>query len=313
MVPDRQMMSTSTSVTRAVARVPGSCGELAQGLIDGNHFLVSCPIDMYATASVEVSVGTGRICAPPNAPKSHRAVELTLERLGRSDLDVRLTLTGLLPRRKGMASSTADVSASIAATAAAIGRSDAMPPQEIARLALMIEPSDGLMLPGISLFDHRNGTVARTLGAAPSMRVVVLDFGGDIDTIEFNSVDRAVTLQRLQPRFEEALALIFRGIEHGRPEDVAAGATLSSVANQEVLYKPHLDVIMRLADELGALGVNVAHSGTVTGMLFDDDSERTEEAVSYIRDRVPGVGQVYDRRIVNGGVFPVEEVVRWQP
>jgi len=212
-----------------------------------------------------------------------------------------------------MASSTADVSASIAASAAALGESEAMPPSEIAGIALTIEPSDGLMLPGISLFDHRNGTAARTLGLAPPMRVVVLDFGGDVDTIEFNSVDREDVLRRLQPRFEEALALIVRGIQHRRPEDVAAGATLSSVANQEVLYKPHLDVVMRLADELRALGVNVAHSGTVTGMLFNDDAELTANAVSYIRDRVPGVRHVYDRRIVNGGAYPVEEAVRWQP
>ncbi len=307
------MISTSTSVARAVVRVPGSCGELAQGLIEGGRFLVTCPIDMYATASVEVSEGAGRIVAPPDAPKSRRAVGLTLKHLGRSDVDVMLNLTGSLPRGKGMASSTADVSASIAATAEAMGKSAAIPPPEIARIALMIEPSDGLMLPGISLFDHRDGAVARTLGMAPSLRVVILDFGGDIDTIAFNNVDREDTLLRLRPRFEEALSLIVSGIEHGRPEDVAAGATLSSVANQELLYKPHLDLVMRLANELGALGVNVAHSGTVTGMLFDDDAERTENVASHVRDRVRGIRQVYDRRIVNGGVYPMEEAVRWQP
>ena len=292
--------------------MPGSCGELAQGLIDGNHFLVSCPIDMYATASVEVSAGTGRICVPPDAPKSRQAVELTLEHLGRSDMDVGLSLASSLPRGKGMASSTADVSASIAATAAALGVSDAMPAGEIARIALLVEPSDGLMLPGISMFDHRNGTIARTIGEAPPMRVVVLDLGGNVDTLEFNNVDREDTLRHLQPRFEDTLAMIVRGIEDGRAEDVAAGATLSAVANQGVLFKPQLEAVMSLAEELGALGVNVAHSGTVIGMLFDDDAELTEHAASFIRDQPLGVRQVYDRRIVNGGVCLVEEEVLWQ-
>ena len=254
----------------------------------------------------------------PNAPKSRRAVELTLEHLCRSDVDVRLTLANSLPRRKGMASSTADVSASIAATAAATGKSDTMPPSGDRTLALLIEPSDGLMLPGVSLFDHRNGTKVRTLGAAPPMRVVVLDFGGDIDTIEFNSVDREQTLRGLQPRFEEALSLIVRGVEHGHPEEVAAGATLSAVANQKVLYKPQLDAVMSVADELGALGINVAHSGTVFGMLFEDDPDLTQRATLQAGERLPGINRVYDRRVVDGGVFPIaeqsarEEVVQWQ-
>lgn len=268
---------------------------------------------MYATASAEISAGTGRVCAPPDAPKSRQAVELTLERLGRSDVNVKLSLSGSLPRGKGMASSTADVSASIAATAAALGRSADITPSEIARLALLIEPSDGLMLPGISLIDHRNGTEARTLGPALPMRVVVLDFGGDVDTLEFNDVDREATLIRLQPRFEEALAMIVGGIDDGRAEEVAAGATLSAVTNQQVLYKPQLDAVMDMTNRVGALGVNVAHSGTVIGMLFDDDAALTENAVSHLRGRSLGVRQVYDRRIVNGGVDLVEEAVRWRP
>ena len=91
-----------------------------------------------------------------------------------------------------------------------------MPPSEIARIALLIEPSDGVMLPGIAKFDHRQGKVADTLGSPPPMRVVALDFGGSVDTLDFNSVNREDTLRRLQPTFEEALALITHGIESGR-------------------------------------------------------------------------------------------------
>ena len=288
-------------------------------MIDGDYFLVSCPIDMYATASVEVSPGGGRVHAPEDAPKARRAVELTLDHFGRPDVDARLSLSGPLPRGKGMASSTADVSAAIAATSTALGQSGTMPPSEIARLALLVEPSDGLMLPGISVFDHRSGTVARTLGEAPPMRVVVLDFGGNVDTLTFNRVDREETLQLLQSMFEEALALVTSGIEKGRVEDVAAGATISALANQRMLYKPLLDAVLNLADELGALGVNVAHSGTVIGMLFEDDEEATSGAAPKVRECLGGIRRVYDRRIVNGGVHSwmlseaPQEDARWQP
>ena len=32
----------------ATARAPGVCGELAQGVIEGIHFLVTCPVDFYS-------------------------------------------------------------------------------------------------------------------------------------------------------------------------------------------------------------------------------------------------------------------------
>ena len=224
-------------------------------------------------------------------------------------MDVNLALSSSLPRGKGMASSTADVSASIAATAACLVESGAMPPAEIARIALLIEPSDGLMLPGISVFDHRNGTTARTIGESPSMRVVVLDFGGNVDTLEFNTVDRVDTLKQLQPSFEEALEMIVRGVEAGQAEDVAAGATISAVANQQLLFKPQLEAVMSLAEEVGALGVNVAHSGTVIGMLFEDDPSLARWASSQACERLPGIRMAFDRRVVNGGIRLIEEVV----
>ena len=205
----------------------------SQGMIDDDYFLVSCPVDMYSTATVHLSNGRGRVDAPLDAPKARHAVELTLERLGRFDVDVSLALSSPLPRGKGMASSTADISASIAATIAALGEESAMPPGEIARIALLIEPSDGVMLPGLARFDHRQGKVADTLGPPPPMRVVALDFGGAVDTLDFNSVNREDTLRGLQPTFEEALELITHGIESGRADEIAAGATLSAVSNQE--------------------------------------------------------------------------------
>ena len=284
--------------------MPGSCGELAQGMLNGDYFLVSCPIDMYATATVALSAGDGRVSAPADAPKSRRAVELTLAHFGRRDIDAHLSLSGALPRGKGMASSTADVSAAIAATAAALGAESDMPPTKIAQIALQIEPSDGVMLPGIAMFDHKRGKVSQTLGAAPSMRVVVMDFGGDVDTLAFNGVNRDDALRRLQPVFSEALALIARGVRSGNAADIGAGATRSAVANQNLLYKPHLDEALRIADDVGAVGVNAAHSGTVLGMLFTDDT-LAENAVSRAWESLLGIERIYNRRIVGGGVIPI--------
>ena len=300
-------MTQAVSITgTAIARAPGSCGELAQGMLDGNYFLVSCPIDMYSTATVEISPGSGHVTAPPDAPKSRRAVELALARSDRRDVDARLTLSSPIPRGKGMASSTADISASIAATVSAVRPGAEISPDEIASIALRIEPSDSVMLPGIALLDHKSGSMMRTLGAPPPMRVVVLDFGGNVDTLAFNGVNRDRALNRLEAQFGEALSLIEAGIRANNPAPIGEGATLSAIANQQLLYKPQLDTVLRLAEEVGAVGVNAAHSGTVLGMLFEDDDSLAENAVSRAWNSLFGIRKIYNRRIVGGGVTLVE-------
>ena len=296
------MTQTAKSVGKAAARAPGSCGELAQGMLDGDYFLVTCPIDMYADAQVELTQGGGGIDAPADVPKSRRAVALTLAHFGRGDMGARLRLRSPLPRGKGMASSTADVSAAIAATAAALGSAAAMTPALIAQIALQVEPSDGVMLPHIAVFDHKRGRLAQSLGPPPPMRVVALDFGGGVDTLAFNGVNRDEALKRLQPELAAALTLIRRGIRGGSAADVGKGATVSAIANQRILRKPQLDAALRLAKRVGAVGVNAAHSGTMLGVLLADDAERAAWAAQRARETLSGVRRIYNRRIVSGGV-----------
>ena len=311
------MTQTTKAVARATSRAPGSCGELAQGMLDGGYFLVSCPIDMYSTATVALSPGSGRVDVPVDAPKSRQAVELTLAHFGARDMDARLSLSSQLPRGKGMASSTADVSAAIAATAAALGMEPDMPPAQIAQIALQIEPSDSVMLTGIAILDHKQGSIARTLGPPPPMRVVALDFGGGVDTLAFNGVNRDATLKSLQPQFSEALALIEQGVRNGSATDIGAGATRSAVANQHLLYKPQLDAVLQLGHDVGAVGVNAAHSGTVLGLLFEDDVALAENAVSQAWENLFGIQRILNRRIVSGGVVHIDisdlqEASLWQ-
>lgn len=294
--------ATADAVGKAAARAPGSCGELAQGMLDGDYFLVTCPIDMYADAQVELTQGVGGIDAPADAPKSRRAVALTLAHFGYGDMGARLRLRSPLPRGKGMASSTADVSAAIAATAAALGSTAAMTPALIAQIALQVEPSDGVMLPHIAVFDHKRGRLAQSLGPPPPMRVVALDFGGGVDTLAFNGVNRDEALKRLQPELAAALALIRRGIRGGSAADVGKGATVSAIANQRILRKPQLDAALRLAKRVGAVGVNAAHSGTMLGVLLPDDAERAAWTAQRARETLSGVRRIYNRRIVSGGV-----------
>lgn len=287
------------STTRGVAWAPGTCGELAQGRLDGIDAMVTCPIDLGAIATVDVGIGTGRVRAPAGARKARRAVELALAALERPYLDACLRLKSSLPRSKGMASSTADVSAAIAATAAALDAT--LSPRTQADLALAIEPSDGVMLPGIALFDHLGGRIVRTLGPPPPMRVLVLEFAGEVDTEAFNAATRASGGYQDDGRFREALELIAAGLANGDPRQIGEGATLSSQLSQCILPKPRLPHAMKLAKDAGALGVNVAHSGTVIGLLFEADAERIAWAELSARQRVPEVVAIHDCRMIGGG------------
>jgi len=167
-----------------MVKAPGTCGELVQGFLDGSHFLVTCPVDLYSTVSVVLYRGQPGVLGPEDCPKAIQAVCSTLAYLGKGDLTAELTIHSPLPRGKGMASSTADVAGAAAATALALGI--ALTPRELGALAVAVEPSDGVMFPGIALFDHREGRLAQELGPPPPMEVIVLDFGGVVDTLEFN-------------------------------------------------------------------------------------------------------------------------------
>ena len=285
---------------KASAFAPGTCGELAQGMVDGVLCMVTCPIDMRSKATVELVPGNGAVSAPQDSPKAAQAVRATIEYLGQAAIDARLWLDSAIPRGKGMASSTADVSAAIAATAAAANKE--LSPAQIAEIALGVEPSDGVMFPQIVVFDHREGKTVRSLGEPPPMRVVVLDFGGEVDTLEFNSTGRDGDLKRLEPRMAEAVSLIETGMQKRDISLIGRGATASSIANQEILFNPNLESVLDLSNEAGAVGVNVAHSGTVIGMLFPDDVSIAENASVLACRRFRFLESVMQRRVTGGGV-----------
>lgn len=281
------------------ASMPGTCGELAQGILDGLPFHVSCPVDIYSRAEVRLGPGRG-IEFSPGFAKAGEAVRRTLEVVGRPDLGGQLTVSSRLPRCKGMASSTADVAAAIAATARALGES--MAPRQIADIALSIEPTDGSVFPDIVLFDHLSGGLLESLGPPPPIDVIALDFGGEVDTIAFNKEDRSELLGKLAPQARESLELVRAGIAFGDPILLGRGATLSARANQGILHKPQLEDVIALASEVGAAGVCVGHSGTVIGVLLDRRRGDTGAACRFLSRRLIGLERSFCCSLIGGGV-----------
>ncbi|MSQ13449.1 MAG: GHMP kinase [Dehalococcoidia bacterium] len=291
---------------RATVRATGACGELVQGLIGGVLCHITCPVALYATVTVELGDAPGTVRAPAERPKTAQAVKTTLRFLNARYTAAAVIVTSELPVGKGMASSTADVAAAIAATGLALGVT--LTPEQIARLAVQVEPSDGIMFPGIALFDHRDGSVREPLGPPPPLEVLVLDFGGAVDTLEFNRVDRTALLRELAPTTERAADLVRRGLADGDAALIGQGATVSALAHQRVLFKPQLPAVLDFAHQIGAVGVNVAHSGAVIGVLLDGSQTAPsggEAALHAARRTFPHAEAIRLTSVIGGGLHVV--------
>ena len=288
----------------ATVRAPGVCGELAQGVIEGIHFLVTCPVDFYSRVKVDIYSDGPGVEAPQDCEKAAAAVRRTLFHLKNAKVRAKLTINNPIPRGKGMASSSADLAAAIAATGLALG--EEISPYQIAQIALSIEPTDGIMIPGVALFDHRAGIIRESLGPPPPMEIVALDLGGTVDTVQFNMVDRFQRWQSVDEQTGEALRLLRRGIEEQDPALVGRGASISAEASQTVLAKPRLAEVKEFAESVGAVGVNVGHSGTIMGVLLDARERRGKSTYHKALSAFPDAESVYHFRLLGGGVQRVD-------
>jgi uncharacterized protein involved in propanediol utilization len=266
-------------------------GELLQGAVRRNGELVRCLITLpiagvgssarYRAEPVPLSV------SPPFKLKSRRALELTLQFLGEPAsglLDVQCAVaTGL-----GLGSSSCDVVATIRAVCSAYGR--LLDPRDIARLAAEAEgASDPLMFDEMVLFAQRQGRVLKSLGPwVPPFTVLSIDTdlgAGGIDTLDF-----------ALPEYTDAEVAAFEGlVDRARAafkaQDAIAIAkisTESAALNQRFLPMRCFPEILELAAEYGALGVQISHSGTLAGVLFDADS-KVQEAIE-VMERVRALG-----------------------
>ncbi len=268
----------------ATVSLAGTCGEWVQGTLDGVPCLVSCAVDWYAQVTVALD-GASAWQFPPDAAKSAAALRLALAARDASAVGGVLRLSNPLPRGRGYASSTADVAGTIYVVGAALGRPFA--PDEVARLAVRVEPSDSTIFPAPTLFAHRNASFHRPLAALPPLAVVVLDPGGAIDTLAFNAADHTAALRKAAPAHREAFERFEAGLACGDAVEVAQAATLSARIHQAILPSALVEAALASYPVLGALGTCRAHSGTLVGLICRP--EAADAVACRARTRFPGV------------------------
>lgn len=287
-------------MTAAVSvSLPGSAGELVQGTKDGRSFHLTLPVALFGCTKASLNSGA---CLP-RGWKARRALESWLAFHRREDelQNLSISVQNPLPPGKGMGSSTVDICGVLYAVAACLQ----IPLSEasVASHALFVEPTNGLFLPGIGMFDHRGGFYRKTLGAPPPMQVAVLDAGGAVDTRAFNSRrDLRRLNEEKEPLVLEALGLATQGILRSNAALIGRAATISALANQQILPKPCLPELVEAALSLGAVGVSAAHSGTIVGILYDRQSDKSRDGVERLLDTFGCYRLLFWTHVVGGGV-----------
>lgn len=244
----------------------GTCGELVQGFkADGTPFHVTCPIEK--TSTVTVTLARSQEFSITNTSSLQKKLELSLRKtaahLDLKPCEIRVAHWTDLDVSKGMGSSTADIVAAARALSRAVGRD--LDSAELAAIAVSIESSDGSMYPGVIAFNQKTGTVIERFDWWPQFLIVMVVPKRNLNT---ESV-RFEGKQRLGHVFDELLDDLKKGSESKDITPFAEAATKSALLNQPFVPNPYFMVLEDKFPDMGALGINVGHTGTIVGLLYD--------------------------------------------
>ncbi|GKX51756.1 GHMP family kinase ATP-binding protein [Budvicia aquatica] len=259
----------------ADARCPASCGELIQGWILGSEKLISCPIDWYS--QVSVTEGTPQ---QDERPRMRQMAERVLNYFGEPpELSANLCIEfeSTIPVAKGMASSTADIAATAKATAKLLGQS--LDNDAIARLCVQLEPTDSTIFDRLTLFDHQTALTRISFSWVPEIDILLLESPLSLLTEDYHRLNRHQLLLNQAGELEKSWQQFRLADEKQDCFRLGEATTLSAVASQSILPKPQFQQLMELVEQSGIYGLNVAHSGSVVGLLLDS----SRHDVDYLR------------------------------
>lgn len=269
-------------------------GEILHGVFEGPDARlvrgsVGLTCDALRSKAVFSADATGLIRVEPSwKTKALRAVELAISFCDVPRCGGTLKISSNIPARPGFGSSTSDVVAAIRAVTGAFGIKAS--PEGIANLAARAADSIA------AIFSHRAVLFADDEGR------IIENFGGalpSMDVLGFNagySGFGASAGVSARPRydwweveaFRPLVGLIRRAVDTQDAALVGRVATASARINQRHAPIECFDLLERLAGKCGALGLQIAHRGSVAGLLFDQDdpdlNERIESAKAVLAE-----------------------------
>jgi uncharacterized protein involved in propanediol utilization len=249
-------------------------GEILQGALvhAGQRVpcLITLPVGGAGSTARYTRASSGQMLEvmPAWKKKAGRAARLALAHIGAA-VAGRLEIECSVTTGVGLGSSTCDVVAAIRAVCGS--HAVELDAGQVARLAIEAEgAADPIMFDEMVLFAQRHGRVLESFGSwVPRYTVLSIDTdtgAAGVDTLTLPLPDYTDTeLRAFQSMVERAR----KAFGQRDPVTIAAIATESATLNQRFLPLRRFHEICEVAAEHGALGVQIAHSGTLAGILFD--------------------------------------------
>lgn len=271
----------STAMGRAEAT--GHHGEILQGVFyDDDRVLrrglVTLPCRHLRSTAVFQPNERGSITVTPgNCEKARRAAALTMAAFSPANTGGHLSIETNIPVGRGMGSSTADVLAGIGAV---LDHLDVEPPtDQVMRIALAAETAcDSTLFRSTAvLFAHRDAVVIEAFSKPlPPIDFISINADPDavVDTLEYTPAQYS---QSEIENFRPMRSLLRKAIKNADIRLLGRVATASARINERFLPKRVLEITEAIGARYGAVGVQVAHSGTVVGLMFDATDERSVE------------------------------------
>ncbi len=274
----RSAQRTPVSATAsAVARAGRHHGEILQGLwwpqsqarTDPVACLVSLPVPATGSeAHFRIAPGRQIAVYPACKVKAARAARLALDALDATEYGGVLKIHCPIPVGRGFGSSTSDVLATLRAVCLACdAQTDAA---LLARLAVSAEvASDPLMFDGAVLFAQREGRVLEHWGHwIPEFLLLSVDTdpgSAGRDTLRLPLPGG----EALREQYRMLLQQARTAFQAHDAAAIAAVATRSAELHQSTVPMRGFHAVRALSLTNGALGLQIAHSGTLAGILFD--------------------------------------------
>lgn len=253
---------------KIIERYPGSIGEIIQGKYNGIDVLLSCPINLYTEIILS---DEKRRDNEWEYIKSYKFIDNILDEWGYINWKIALSINSRIPKGKGFASSTADLSAIYNGLLRLTGRK--FNQEELIKHCLKIEPTDSIIFDKATIFDYKEGKVIEKINNYFKFYVVCFIGESVVDTVAYNS-------KELKPlkNIDDLIIELREAFENSDTKKLAKVSTESIIRNQHRLKYDILEEVLEINKLIGGLGIIGAHSGDMLGIIFDNiDDEKIKE------------------------------------
>lgn len=258
-----------TQFQSATGKSFASFGEIIQGRkSNGVDFLVTLPIDLWSKCKLKISYKEGPIVVSSSLEKSKKAALYALAYFGiTSGYQIDIYFDGNIPIGKGLSSSTADMLATLRALEKAFNLS--LGNQIISAIFTQIEPHDGVMYNNSVAYNHRNGQLLKNLAYIPNFKLLVIDFGGYVDSVVYNHELKFT--DKITRKYNKLYQKCISAYLKKNDQLIAKCATKSLKLDLKI--NPHRlrGEILKTYKEFGAIGIVNTHSGTCVALIYPRD------------------------------------------